>query len=70
LITVDVTVNDESRSLTAGATVETLVEALGCGRRGVAVAVNAEIVPRSGWGQRALCAGDRIEVLGAVQGGC
>lgn len=65
-----VTVNGEPRDLAAGATIEALVEAIGCGRRGVAVAVNSEVVPRSAWGGISLVPGDHIEVLRAVQGGC
>jgi sulfur carrier protein len=38
-------------------------------RRGVAVAVGAEVVPRSEWDARPLAAGDRVEVLNAIQGG-
>ncbi|WP_105567322.1 sulfur carrier protein ThiS [Microbacterium halophytorum] len=36
---------------------------------GVAVAVNAAVVPRSTWGAAALSGGDEVEVLTAVQGG-
>ena len=36
---------------------------------GVAVARNGEVVPRSAWATAGLSAGDRIEVLHAVQGG-
>lgn len=35
---------------------------------GVAVAVNAEVVPRSGW-DRLVTEGDVVDVLTAVQGG-
>lgn len=54
-----------------GQTVTELVAALGGapGGRGVAVAVGGEVVPRSAWGRRHLVAGDRVEVLGAIQGG-
>jgi len=37
--------------------------------RGVAVAVGAEVVPRSEWGARELAEGEHVEVLGAIQGG-
>jgi len=67
---IDVTVNDEPRRLDAGATVATVVELIGCGRRGVAVAVNEEVVPRSAWEITGLAPGDRVEVLRAAQGGC
>lgn len=38
-------------------------------RLGVAVAVNATVVPRSQWAQQALSEGDDIELVTAVQGG-
>jgi len=37
--------------------------------RGVAVALNEEVVPRSAWAERRLSEGDRVEIVGAVQGG-
>ena len=37
--------------------------------RGVAVAVDAEVVPRSEWDSVELADGQRVEVLGAIQGG-
>jgi sulfur carrier protein len=33
------------------------------------VALNGEVVPRSAWSTTGLDAGDRLEVLGASQGG-
>jgi sulfur carrier protein len=38
-------------------------------RRGVAVAVDGEVVPRSEWDQTELHEGQRVEVVGAIQGG-
>ena len=38
-------------------------------RRGVAVAVDGEVVPRSEWDLTELRAGQRVEVVGAIQGG-
>ena len=37
--------------------------------RGVAVAVNGEVVPRSAWEARRVADGDRVEALTAMQGG-
>lgn len=37
--------------------------------RGVAVAVNGEVVPRAGWRTYAIPDGARVEVLTAMQGG-
>lgn len=54
-----------------GATVAELLGALGVEReaRGVAVAVNGEVVPRSTWEDRRVADGDRVEALTAMQGG-
>jgi sulfur carrier protein len=65
-------VNGEPRELPDAATVAELVaeEAPGlAGGRGVAVAVDAEIVPRSEWALRILEPGQRVELLAAMQGG-
>ena len=64
-----VTVNGEPRAMVSGATVADVVRDLGADPGGCAVAVNDEVVPRSDWPARALGAGDRVEVLTAVQGG-
>ncbi|HLF69719.1 MAG TPA: sulfur carrier protein ThiS [Actinomycetota bacterium] len=37
--------------------------------RGVAVAVNGEVIARSSWSEVRLNEGERVEVLRAVQGG-
>ncbi|MGQ7786202.1 sulfur carrier protein ThiS [Nesterenkonia sp. K-15-9-6] len=39
------------------------------GRLGVAVAVNAAVVPRSAWATTELSHGEEIEIVTAVQGG-
>lgn len=66
---IDIVVNGQGRRAAEGATVEWLVEELRCGRRGVAVAVNMEVVPRSAWAATELADGDEVEVLRAAQGG-
>jgi sulfur carrier protein len=38
-------------------------------RLGVAVAVNAVVVPRTGWAARQLAVGDAVEIVTATQGG-
>lgn len=39
------------------------------GGRGVAVAVNGTVVVRGAWAETVLIAGDRIDIVTAVQGG-
>jgi len=41
----------------------------GAAIKGIAVAVNGEVVPRSAWETTGLHPGDRVEVLTAAQGG-
>jgi sulfur carrier protein len=67
---VHLTVNGDPRQATGELTVAALVSDLSNGqRRGVAVAVNGEVVPRSAWDEQSLRDGDRVEVLTAAQGG-
>jgi sulfur carrier protein len=53
------------------ANVAVLLERLGVGgdARGIAVAVDGEVVPRSQWISAALAPGVKVEVVGAIQGG-
>ena len=66
-----VTVNGERRELPAGATVANVVAALSRAPegRGVAVAVEGEVVPRGSWSGTELQDGAHVEVVAAVQGG-
>jgi sulfur carrier protein len=64
-----VVVNGEERSLPAGLTVAEVVVTLTTEQRGVAVAVDGEVVPRSAWPSTTLAEGQHVEVLRAVQGG-
>ena len=65
-----VTLNGEPRELREPATVELAVLATGApDGRGVAVAVDGEVVPRAAWADTVLAEGARVEVLTAVQGG-
>jgi sulfur carrier protein len=67
---VRIELNGEAVELAAGANVAQAVDSLGVdSARGVAVAVDGEVVPRSEWEATALSEGQQIEVLHAVQGG-
>ncbi len=63
-------INGAERILTAG-NLARLLEQLGYGNdgRGIAVAVNGQVVPRNAWDEAKLQGGDEIEIVGAVQGG-
>ncbi len=64
-------VNGDERVLPEGATVADAVRAAGAGEggRGVAVALEGEVVPRAQWEATSLTDGCQVEVLQAVQGG-
>jgi sulfur carrier protein len=70
-VTMDVTINGDPREMPAGATVANVIESFpgAPGGRGVAVAVEGEVVPRSAWTSTELRDGARVEVVVAVQGG-
>ncbi len=62
-------VNGEPRDLPAGATLAALVGQLVESPRGVAAAVNGQVVPRREWSTTELSDRDAVEVVTAVQGG-
>ncbi|ROO51844.1 sulfur carrier protein ThiS [Micromonospora sp. Llam0] len=62
-------VNGAPMTAPTGTVLADVVRAVTDQARGVAVAVNGEVVPRSGWPAEQLCDGDRVEVLIAAQGG-
>ena len=68
---VNVTINGEPRRLPAGATVASVVELLdvGSGARGVAVALDGEVVTRSRWPETELAEGSLVEIVAAIGGG-
>jgi sulfur carrier protein len=63
-----VIVNDEEMQVDDRSTVSSVLERLGIPDKGIAVAVDWAVLPRSDW-YRALSDGARIEVVTAVQGG-
>jgi sulfur carrier protein len=63
------TVNGADRDMAGEPDVAALVTELTGERRGIAVAVNGAVVPRSAWASVRLRDGDRVEVLSAAQGG-
>jgi sulfur carrier protein len=66
----EIMVNGEAHQVGPGCTLADLVDDMGCGRRGVAIAVDEEVVPRSAWAATEVGAGNRVEILRAAQGGC
>jgi sulfur carrier protein len=67
----NVVLNGDDAVLDDGATVAAAVASLDlpASGRGVAVAVDAEVVPRGEWARTELHEGARVEILRAIQGG-
>jgi len=66
---VRITVNGEETTVPPGTTVALLLDALGTERRGIAVAVDGEVVIRRTWSERSLAPGEAVEILSIAQGG-
>ena len=65
----NVTINGEPREVPAGTTVEQLIRQVTRQDKGIAAALNGEVLPRRAWPARALADLDQVEVVTAVQGG-
>jgi sulfur carrier protein len=63
------TVNGDQREFPHDATLADLVNQLVPSAKGVAAAVNGEVVPRRAWPDTPLADGSVVEVVTAVQGG-
>lgn len=64
-----IVLNGESRETAGEATLAGVLAEAGVPERGVAVAVDGEVVRRADWPEHRLTEGTRVEVLTAVQGG-
>ncbi len=65
----EATVNGAPYDAPPGTTVADLVAAWCPSPRGVAVAVDGEVVPKSTWADRIVRPGDRVEIVTGVAGG-
>ena len=64
-----VTVNGDRREFPPGTTLADLITQLTESARGIAAAVNGEVVPRRAWPDTPLADGSVVEIVTAVQGG-
>lgn len=68
-MSIQIRLNGEPHTLSAGLTAADLVEELGLSGRRIAVEINEEIVPRSQHADTHLVDGDHVEVVHAIGGG-
>ncbi|MEX1103160.1 MAG: sulfur carrier protein ThiS [Dehalococcoidia bacterium] len=67
---ISIHLNGEEHAIASGATVADLLLGMGLENpRGIAVAVNDEVVRKGEWPVTRLAPGDRVEVITALQGG-
>ena len=66
---IEVTVNGEPQLLDTESTVTDLVTALIASAKGVAVAIDREVIPRSAWATTAFQPGQIVEIVTAAAGG-
>jgi sulfur carrier protein len=64
-------VNGEPTLVGDDATVAKLLEGLGLSgeQRGIAIAIDGEVVPRGEWGDQVLRPLQKVEIVNAIQGG-
>lgn len=65
-----VTLNGDQRECQNGSTIADLVQELGLTKKRIAVEVNRDIIPRDEYTSCGLQAGDEIEIVHFVGGGC
>jgi sulfur carrier protein len=65
----NVTINGEPREVPAGTTVEQLVRQVTSQDKGIAAALNGEVLPHRAWSTHPLADLDQVEIVTAVQGG-
>jgi len=71
MTSVPIHLNGTPHAVPSGASLETVLRDAGldADTSGIAVAVNDTVIPRAAWKAHRLQAGDRVEIVRAVQGG-
>ncbi len=65
----EIVINSTAHLVPDDMSLERAVALISTAATGIAAAVNGEVVRRSSWASTRLAAGDKVEVLTAVQGG-
>ena len=66
---IEIELNGVPHPLPAAHNLEALMVSLDLAGKGVAVAINREVVPRQQWPQRLLQPQDRVDIVRAIGGG-
>lgn len=65
----EVMVNGEWRTVAEGGSVAELLAELEAPSKGIAVALDGDVVPRASWSATTVRGGARLDIMTAVQGG-
>ncbi|NIG52543.1 sulfur carrier protein ThiS [Chitinophaga sp. Cy-1792] len=66
----EVLVNNKLYAVQQGTTIAALLQFIQLSsQKGIAVAVNSQVIPRSDWEQQLLAAADNVTIIRATQGG-
>jgi sulfur carrier protein len=66
---IEIELNGAPHAVAPPHNLQQLVDALELAGKGIAVAVNREVVPRQRWAERALQPRDRVDIVRAIGGG-
>ena len=66
---IDIFLNGSAHLIPETTTVDELIESLGLSKKGIALAINSEVIPKSNWKEGQLLSQDKVELLTIVQGG-
>jgi len=65
----NITVNNNTKSLNDASSIETMVTQLNLEPKGIAIAVNQTVISKSEWNKTHLKENDNITIIKATQGG-
>lgn len=69
-VVISIFVNGEVFTMPGGSVLELLhLQRVDTSRKGFAVALNGDVVPRRDWESQRLSEGDRVEIVGMYKGG-
>ena len=66
---IQIEINKKEHSIDDNATIEQLLETLSVSKKGTAVALNGNILPKNNWSSQLLNNEDKLTIIRATQGG-
>ena len=66
---IEILVNDKTKTINSDTSLDVVLGQLEIASKGIAIAVNQEIIPKDKWGETKLNKNDKVLVIKATQGG-